>query len=211
MPDFTRFAGSTAGTAVASFVPFLILSSLVYVVSAGAGLMVQSSDALEVLLALGVGGLAFLLIVISSFLTNVVNLYSAGLSINAVFTQLKEWHIVLIAGLLGTLLASLNLLERFTDFLFGLAVIFAPIAGVYVVDFLVTRRSRTYSPHEYRQTSSRQMLAVVCWIAGVLVSLLSQANVWSLLGLQSLDGLITAIVLYALLSHFVAEKPSAQI
>ncbi|MEM8499847.1 MAG: cytosine permease [Pseudomonadota bacterium] len=202
MPDFTRFAGSMRGTATASVVPFLLLSSLVYAVSAAAGLMVRSTDVLEVLLALGVGSLAFLLIVISSFLTNVVNLYSAGLSINAVFIRLKEWHIVLIAGLIGTVLASLNLLDRFTDFLFGLAVIFAPIAGVYVVDFFLTRRAQAYSLGEYPRTTNRQKLAVRCWIVGVMVSMLSQAGVWSLLGLQSLDGLITAVALYALLSRF---------
>lgn len=202
MPDFTRFAGSTRGTVVASVVPFLLLSTLVYAISAAAGLMVRSTDVLEVLLTLGVGSLAFMLIVISSFLTNVVNLYSAGLSINAVFTRLKEWHIVLIAGLLGTLLASLNLLERFTDFLFGLAVIFAPIAGVYVVDFFLTRSAQIYSPDEYPRTTYRQKLAILCWVVGVTVSMLSQAGFFSLLGLQSLDGLITAIVLYALLSRF---------
>ncbi len=201
MPDFTRFAGSTRGTIAASVVPFLVLSTLVYAVSAAAGLMVRSTDVLAVLLALGVGSLAFLLIVISSFLTNVVNLYSAGLSINAVFTQLKEWHIVLIAGLLGTVLASVNLLDRFTDFLFGLAVIFAPIAGVYVVDFFLTRRSRIYLINEYPHTTNRQKLAVLCWIAGVLVSMLSQAGKLPLLGLQSLDGLITTVILYALLSR----------
>ncbi|MFK8018143.1 MAG: cytosine permease [Pseudomonadales bacterium] len=202
MPDFTRFAGSSRGAVTASIIPFLILSSFVYVVSAAAGLLVRSTDALEVLLALGVGSLAFVLIVISASLTNVVNLYSAGLSINAVFINLKDWHIVLVAGIVGTVLASLNLLDRFTDFLFSLAVIFAPIAGVYVVDFFLTRRGKVYTVGEQNNSNYRQWLAVACWLAGVGVSLLSQFAYIRILGLDSLDGLLASMLLYAFFSRF---------
>ncbi len=208
MPDFTRFAASNNGAVAASFIPFLFLSSFVYVVAAAAGLLVRSTDALEVLLVLGVGSMAFVLIVVSAFLTNVVNLYSAGLSINAVFTKAKNWHIVMVAGLLGTGLASLNLLDRFTDFLYSVAIIFAPIAGVYVVDFFWVRKMKVYSVEEQRLTTSKHWLAILSWLAGISISLLSETETIYLSGLASVDGLLGAMAIYALLSQLLTPVRS---
>lgn len=206
MPDFTRFAADSKGVVVASALPFFALASFVYVVSAAAGLLVRSADAIEVLLLLGLGSMAFALIVVSAFLTNVVNLYSAGLSINAVFRRAKNWQIVFFAGLLGTVLASLNILERFTDFLFSLAIIFAPIAGVYVVDYFVVRKMQNYALAEsHSSMRSKHWLAVVSWLAGLGISLLAQAGTLSLSGLASIDGLFSAMALYALLSKFLPK------
>lgn len=201
MPDFTRFAGTDKDAATASFFAFLLLSSFVYVISAAAGLMVQSIDVLEVLLALGVGSVAFLLIVVSAFLTNVVNLYSAGLGVNAVFVNLKQWHIIIALGVLGTALASLNLLDHFTQFLFSLAVIFAPIAGVYIVDYFYTRRQAAYTWPISPVNRSRQWIALFAWLLGISVSLMSQAGYIRLLHMDAIDGMLAAMLFYGLLSR----------
>lgn len=48
--------------------------------------------------AAGHDRLAFVFVLFSSWITNAMNLYSCSLSINAVFRNLREWHIAVAAG-----------------------------------------------------------------------------------------------------------------
>jgi len=68
MPDFTRFARSNKSVVVASFLPFLVLSTFVYIAAAVAGYAVAETDALAVMLALGLGFAAFSLLILSSWM-----------------------------------------------------------------------------------------------------------------------------------------------
>ena len=203
MPDFTRFSGSSAGTAVASVLPFGVLATGVYIVSAAAGIAAGSSNVLIVLQHLGLGASAFVLVVLSAWLTNVVNLYSAALSINSVFLKQKEWTITIVCGALGTLAASFNLLDRFVDFLFGLSILFAPIAGVYIADFFFLRARESYRPDFSTRVSWPALLA---WLSGVLVSLSSQAGLIVLTGIEALDALGAAMIIYLILTRVVSSR-----
>ncbi|MBW8189849.1 cytosine permease [Neiella marina] len=203
MPDFTRFAKNTRDTAVASFLPFLGLSSFVYIASALAGLAVSDSDVLTVMLTLGLGGVAFFLLIVSSWVTNVVNLYSVGLGLNAINTRLREWKIIVVAGVLGTLFASFNLLDRFTDFLFGLSVVFTPVAAIYVVDFFVIRKQRRYQLDELHQSPAMNWPALMAWGLGIGASLLSnQGHIW-LTGIEACDALLVTTPAYWLLRQIM--------
>lgn len=203
MPDFTRYSGSTKDTVVASVLPFGVLATGVYVVSAAAGVAARSSDVLIVLQHLGLGASAFLLVVLSAWLTNVVNLYSAALSINSVFLRQKEWAITIACGALGTLAASFNLLDRFIDFLFGLSILFAPIAGVYIADFFFLRGRERYQPDLSANVSWPALLA---WVFGVLVSLSSQAGLIVLTGIEALDAISAAMIVYLILNRLVPSR-----
>lgn len=203
MPDFTRFAANTKDTIVASVLPYGVLATLVYVVSAAAGIASANSDVLPVLQHLGLGASAFVLIVISAWLTNVVNLYSASLGINSVFLQTKEWMIIVACGVLGTLAASFNLLDRFIDFLFGLSVLFAPVAGVYIADFFFLRKQQRYEAQLSPKVSWSALLA---WSSGLLVSLGSQAELLVFTGIQALDAALAAMIVYLVLKRLVPPK-----
>ena len=201
MPDFTRFAAHRRDAVVASVIPFLVLCTLVYVVAAAAGLAVDQTDVLTVLLALGTGSMAFFLIGASAWLTNAVNLYNAALGINAVFRRVAEWKIVLVAGALGTVAASFNLLDRFTEFLFGLAIVFAPVAGVYIADFFVIRRRRIYDIGALATVSAYRYTAFGAWLAGIGASVLANNGVIAFSGIEAIDATFAAMLSYILLER----------
>ncbi|NVK24299.1 MAG: cytosine permease [Gammaproteobacteria bacterium] len=199
MPDFTRFARTNRDTVTASFLPFLGLSSFVYIVSALAGILLMETDILNVMLTLGLSYFAFALLIISSWVTNVVNLYSIGLGLNALFNNISEWKLIVIAGILGTLASTMNLLNAFTDFLFGLAIIFTPVAAVYVVDFFIVQRKSCYQIDTLDHQPSFNYTALGAWLIGVVFTYLANAFNITLLVVEALDAFaITATTYYFL-------------
>ncbi len=196
MPDFTRFSATKNDTVVASFLPYLLLSTFVYVVSAMAGLAVMDNDVLNVMLALGLSGFAFIMLIVSSWVTNVVNLYSAALGLNAINPSWKEWKLIIIAGVFGTVAASFNLLDNFTDFLFSLSVIFTPVAAIYVVDFFVIRNKQLYDVDKLKEVESVNWIAVFAWLVGIIVSILANKGYISLTTIEVCDALLITAVFY---------------
>lgn len=201
MPDFTRFARSKRSAVTASFLPFLFLSTFVYVAAAIAGSAVAESDALAVMLALGMGFAAFSLLVLSSWIAGVINLYSCSLCLNSVFTGYAEWRIVVASGIAGTIAASFNLLESFTTFLFSLAIIFAPICGVYVTDFFVFRRGKAYDIAELESVRSVSVEALLAWAIGTGTAFLSYKSIFQLTSIEAADSIIVASLSYYLMGY----------
>ena len=202
MPDFTRFSINTKATVISSFLPFLGLSTFVYIASAIAGLAVVNNDILAVMLALGLGSLAFILLIGSSWVTNVVNLYSAALGLNAIYPKFQEWKLIVFAGIFGTIAASLNLLDSFTTFLFSLSIIFTPVAAIYVIDFFMIRKKQVYDLKTLATIEKINWQAVIAWGAGIAVSLLSNQHWITFTHIEVFDAIIITSLVYYLLMRF---------
>jgi len=198
MPDFTRFAKTSKDVVVASFLPFMGLSSFVYIISAMAGIVLQETDILNIMLTLGLGFFAFLLLIISSWVTNVVNLYSIGLGLNAIKANTKEWKLIVLAGVLGTLASTLNLLNSFTDFLFGLSIIFTPVAAIYVVNFFIVRRRKVYKLEALAKLDNFQLKALLVWGLGVISSYLLTYFSFTFSGIEAVDAFALTALFYLL-------------
>ncbi|MEH6713163.1 MAG: cytosine permease [Paraglaciecola polaris] len=201
MPDFSRYAAKPIDTVYASFLPFLLINSFVYVVSAFAGIVVANSDILSVMLVLGLGGMAFFLLLVSSCVTNVINLYSCGLGLMAVFPKFKEWQWIIVAGILGTVVASFNVLDNFTNFLFGLSIIFTPVAAIYVVDFFLIRQSRKYQLASLQRDHNINYRAVIAWLIGICTSFLSNHGWLTITTIEVFDAMLVTLPVYYLLSR----------
>lgn len=201
MPDFSRYAAKPIDTVYASFLPFLLINSFVYVVAAFAGIVVADSDILSVMLVLGLGGLAFFLLLISCCVTNVINLYSCGLGIIAIFPKCKEWQCIVAAGLLGTVVASFNLLDNFTNFLFGLSIIFTPVAAIYVVDFFIVRRGEKYTLQHLTRNERLNTQAIIAWMVGIATSMASNQGWITLTTIEVFDAVLLTLPTYYLLSR----------
>lgn len=166
-----------------------------------AGILLMESDVLNVMLTLGLGFFAFGLLIISSWTTNVVNLYSIGLGLNSVFTRVTEWKLVIIAGVLGTAASTLNLLNSFTDFLFSLAIIFTPVAAIYVIDFFVLNKMRIYQIETLVKINNYNFSALTAWLFGVVATYVLNQNGISFTGVEAIDAFTVSSIVYWLLSQ----------
>ncbi|TLU64155.1 cytosine permease [Thalassotalea litorea] len=199
MPDFTRFARTNKDAVTASVLPFLGISSFVYIVSAIAGLAAASNDVLAVMLTLGLGSAALFLLIASSWITNVVNLYSAALGTNAIVNKWQEKTIIIAMGVIGTIVASMNLLDRFTDFLFGLSVVFTPVAAIYIIDFFVIRAKKLYSISDLDQTARFSFAALSAWLLGIAMAISVNSNYFTITTFEVVDALLIAALAYMVL------------
>jgi cytosine permease len=194
-PDLTRYGKTFADSAIAAAVPFFIAGSFIYVVAAMAGLWSGESDLLPVMIALGMGAAAFVFVLFSSWITNAMNLYGCSLSINAVFRNLREWHIAVASGVFGTALALAGILDHFVEFVFSLGILFTPVAGIYVVDFFCFRRE-LYLSGNTEVERAVSVPAFVAWIVGIAVAVAAGKGWFTLTGTAAIDSLLVTSLLF---------------
>ena len=70
-----------------------------------AALRIGKSEIIKSMLALGLGVFTFVLVIVSGWITNSVNLNGCSLSVAAIFPKFHEWQIALVSGIVGTVIA----------------------------------------------------------------------------------------------------------
>lgn len=205
LPDFTRFIRKPSHMWLVAAVPFLIVEPFVLTIAAISGEVTGESDALTMMLAMGLGWGAFLLVIMSSWILNSMNLYSCSLSVASVFPRGTEWKQVVILGIAGTLAASFNLLDYLVTFLFYLAITFAPVAGIYVVDFFLLKRCRPYDVSRLSSIDSVNWAAIVAWGFGIWASILSAEMGISLTTIEACDAVLSSMVVYGVMSELMKK------
>ena len=207
MPDFTRYGRTWRDSVAASFLPYSVASTIAYTVAALAALQSGQSDILQLMLASGLGVFAFVLVILSSWITNSVNLYGCSLSGASVFPGWREWRIAVVSGLVGTVIAFLGILEHFVDFIFSLGIIFAPVAGIYVVDYFIVNKGR-YDLAGLDRNTGVSTTAMVSWLLGIAAAYAADHGWWRLTGIASCDSLLLAATCYVALS-MMRHRPRA--
>ncbi|MGB5354185.1 MAG: cytosine permease, partial [Woeseia sp.] len=206
LPDITRFIRHWSGAVYTSLLSYLLVSSIVMIVGGLAADALSNNDFLDVMLLMGLGWAAFAIIISGSWVLNSLNLYSTVLSVEATIPQVHNKLLIISLGALGTVAAFLNILDYFLSFLFYLAIVFVPVAGVIAVDYFLVRRS---AYHENLRTAERRLspLALSAWAVGAVVALLGSEEVVSLTGIAALDAMLVSASAYFLLSRFDSAAP----
>ena len=142
MPDTCRFIGPAHGAVWTATTTYFVSSAGIMIIGGLAwrshciGPRCSTSCSQW---AWGLGG--FAIVIGGSWLLNALNLYSAGLSVDAALPRLSRSTTTLLCGALGTLTVFLNILDHFLTFLFYLSIVFVPVASIIVIDFFWLRRS----------------------------------------------------------------------
>ncbi len=165
LPDITRFAKTTAGAVGTAFIAYVPIQLFVMGAAGLAGSLAPESEFLDILIDLGLGAGAMIIVIAGSWALNSLNLYSTVLSVKATFPSLNRTVLTVALGALGVLFALLNILESFIDFLIYLSAIFVPVAGVLVVDYLVVRRDH-YALENLGEGPAINIRAFAAWVVG---------------------------------------------
>lgn len=198
MPDTCRFIGPLQGAVWTSILTYFVSGAGVMLIGALAGLATGRTEILDLMLFMGLGAGAFAIIFGSSWVLNALNLYSAGLSVDAAIPSLRRERATLVCGIIGTLAAFLHILDHFLAFLFYLSIVFVPVASVIIIDYFCIR------PGDYaadRRGNARQLepTALFAWAAGGTVAGLCYAGFWRMTGIAAVDAMTVAAGVYAAL------------
>lgn len=184
-----------------------------FIVNGVAILVAQALNTADVvtIMTQSAGWVGLLTIVLSSVKVNDVILYTTSLAVTNVVEGItgKKWRytwITLAFGTISTVLSVFGVLDKFTDFLILLGVLFPPIGGVMLVDYYILRTSRvlldtTRAEGGLPTAASTSLIggsAIVAWIAGSLVGLTVE---W---GVPSLNSFLMAAVVYGILERVSA-------
>jgi len=214
LPDITRFIRSWRGAIGVTFVSYMIVQFLVMAAASLASGATGSGDILEIMLQFGLGLGAFIIVIAGSWVLNALNLYSTVLSIKATFPKLSKNLLILGLGVIGAGAALLNLLDYFVTFLIYLSIIFIPVAGVVIADYVFVRRS-AYRIETLDNNRKFAPKAFGAWAIGAAAALaMSEGLIMSPSGISAIDAIALTAISYLALTwtdrRKTAPKPDGE-
>jgi cytosine permease len=196
-PDYARQARS-ARDAVLGCLLGLVPASIV-LAGCGAALAIAQNthDIVEIYAGMGLPLLALTMLIVATWTTNVMNVYSAGLALAGLVGSPQRGLATAIAGLLGSVLAVLGILGKLIGFLSLLTATVLPIAGVMIAAWWLV-------PRPVDEQRSWRPIGLVAWAAGVATVLCLAHPVRVVLGPM------VAGAVFMLLSRRIARGAVAQ-
>jgi cytosine permease len=197
MPDLSRYARNTKDCITASILGNGLGNSFSMLIAVFPALATGLLDPMAYMIMLGVVFSAFIILVFATWTTNSVNLYSTTLAVAVILPKLSEWKLMIFCGIFGTAMAVAGLADYFITFLEWLGVIVPPIAGVYLTDYFLLKRT-AFDLDMLEKVEDYDKAALVAWVTATFVSVLAFWFEVSMTGIASLDALLITIPLYLL-------------
>jgi cytosine permease len=201
-PDLTRFLRTGKDTAIGAFASLGLCYGLMLSLSAILGVIYASADIIQIMARAGLVVTAMIVLAMATWTSNDKNVYEASLSLSVLFPRFQRWRVTVFGGALGTVLSLVGIYDHFISVLLFLGIFVAPLAGVYVVDFLI--RPGRYLTGE---TVRFRLMPFVAWGFGSAVGFLTLPKDADGLGLISLTNVPTLdALLSAGLFHLLIQR-----
>ena len=135
--------------------------------------------------------------------------YSTILSIKATFPNLNKSLLIFGLGAFGAGAALLDLLDLFVEFLIYLSIVFIPVAGVIIADYVMIQRG-SYRIETLENNRKFAPKAFAAWGIGAIASLLMYyyPNI-SPSGIAAIDAIALTALSYLLLAWTNRRDPPA--
>lgn len=137
--DYTRQAKSPLAGSLTATLAYTLGSCWMFAMGLGCALFAGSEDIAAVLAGAGLGVVGILIVVFSTVTTTFLDAQSAGESAEAISPRLSARACGIAAAIIGTVLACVAPVSNFEDFLYLIGSVFAPLATVVCVDYLVRK------------------------------------------------------------------------
>lgn len=192
-PDYARFARSRRAALGSAFVALAISFPILLFCTAIPSIAYSEPDLLQVMIALGIGIPAFLLLILAAWSSNVLSVYSGALALATVFRRLDLRVLIVGVGALGTLLALAGAGDYLIQYLVLLGITIPPISSIYLVDTLLFRKR--FDEVELSKRPRLSLKALATWAAAVSVGACSHFGLFTLTTVAALDSIVVAAVL----------------
>ena len=194
--DYTRYQRRESKASIAILLGLGLSSLWMMAIGAGAGALGGGNDPTQMILGLGLPGMALMMVALSTITTNFVNIYLSSLALKNLQPQLGGVSTVLSVGIIGTTfgLVGADILGLYGNFMGWIATLMLPTIGVIVVHFFLL--PGTVKPLEAPTWRGTALLA---WIGGALVYQFLEGSPWG----ATLPCLGVTALLYFLLRQFV--------
>jgi cytosine permease len=196
MPDTCRFIDRAHGAVWTSVLTYFVSGVAVTVIGGIAALATGKVEILDLMLYLGLGIGAFVIVLGGSWILNALNLYSVALSVGVALPRSRRTVTTIAGGLAGTLVAFLQILDHFLTFLFYLSIVFVPVASIIIVDCFLLR-PEAYAGEAIHAVKPFEPAALVAWALGAAIAVLGSAGFLRLSGIAAVDAMAVAALVFA--------------
>ena len=223
--DFTRYTKNKKGAIVAPMIGanialfwFAMVGVLgVIATSISSGKFdPNTSDPSSIAAALGLGWVAFGVLILSTVTTNVVDIYASGMSLTNVFTKLKPFTSLFIVAALCVIVAYIPLvvgsfLGFFILFLDYIGFVFAPILAIMIVDYYVIHKghydwsqaSKVNGPYWFTNGFNYKTIGV--WVVSCIAFLIFKKVSF----IMATTGAIFPTIAFAAVLYYLVAKGTA--
>ncbi|MEK3781788.1 cytosine permease [Paenibacillus sp. FSL K6-1566] len=207
--DYSQFSAKRSDVWKAAL--FGIIPAGVLMISVGAVLTLayQTNDVTAVFLNIATPLIGGIVLILAAWKTNMVNAISGGFALINVFNVSKEkekWAVG-AAGLIGTVLAVVGILDYFTPVMSVLSAMVPPVAGVMIAAYWVMNKG---DKSRWKETEGVNRLGVLSWLIGSVIACLPVVVSFfpSLpqVSNQPLIGIVISFVIYVVGYRFTVTK-----
>lgn len=195
MPDLTRFIRNSRGAISAMTLSYPLAAPFVMLMSALTALATGQTDIMSLIVGFGFGAPALILLVLSSWTLNALNLYSASLSLSATFPRVSPTAFTIGGGIVGAAFGLAGIINAFVPFLLALGVVIPPIAAIYVIDaFGLLDGARV--ARGSGASPATNWVAIATWLGSIAIVVPLDLYRHSFTGVSTLDATIVAAIAY---------------
>lgn len=203
--DVTRFCRNRRDAVLSSIVGVLPTSMVAIATGGALALVTGESDIAILLNSAGLPILAIITLVLSAWAVNAGNVFSAGANFSVLLGRTEgsgSKAITAVAGIAGTALAVVGILDAFSTFLSVLSACGPALAGVLIADYWIVRRA---DPARMGAAEGVSGAGLAAFLAGLAVGMATGGTFAGIPVLSAFDlpffigpvnGLVTAMAVY---------------
>jgi cytosine permease len=185
-PDICRFARSAMQAAIGCGIAFGLGFPLVLSVAAIPAQMSGQRDIVLIMISLGLGLPALLIVALAAWSMNAQNLYSTSLIFATLAPKQTHARLAVAAGVLGAFVGLSGISQHLVPFLSMLSIGVPPVAGVYLMHF--------YFSHDGGRAGAANAWSATALASWVLGSGVAGLEVWWHFTLSSVTAIDTLLV-----------------
>lgn len=196
--DFGSFTRNRRQALIGAALAFLIAYPLLYIAAAIPSALTGEGSLISAAAVVASAIPAIVLMVIASVTANAGNMFQGTLAFSTLFTAVrKKWQLTVALGVAAAIVGSLDVGAWLPSFLLFLGITAPPVAGIYIVDFVLYRRGG-YDPAALETQPAFRVSTYVIWIAGSVIGYLGAYGFLTLTSVPSLDSILFSALLYGI-------------
>jgi NCS1 family nucleobase:cation symporter-1 len=165
--DYSRYSTHTKKAFAGTWLGYFLVSSWMYLLGLGAAIYIGGAEPVPMMLALGLGIPALLIVFLSTFTTTFLDVYSTAVSALNIFEGLDERKGVILGGILGTALALVFPMAEYEHFLLLIGSMFCPLFAIVLTDYFLIKMS--YKDDSLFTQRSVNWNAIAAWVIGAVM------------------------------------------
>lgn len=159
--DYTKEAKEPVKATAASSIVYGFVSIWMYIIGMSAALFTMESDIAKILLKAGLGIMGLFIVVLSTVTTTFLDVYSAGVSTESIFSKIKSKWVAVAVTVIGTLGAIVLPMDDITGFLYLIGSVFAPMVAIQIADFFILKISNDKKMFSIKN--------IIIWVTGFII------------------------------------------